>query len=54
MQANLLSLSKVHLHIALALFEPIATVAAKLLLFFLVTGRTQKAFQLPLSTWPVC
>ena len=53
-QANLLPLAKVHLHIAQASFGPIATVAAVLLLFCLVTGRTQKAFQLPLSTWPVC
>ena len=54
MQANLLPLGKVHLHIALALFGPIATVVAKLLLFCLITGRTQKAFQLPLSTWQLC
>ena len=33
-------------------FRPIATVAA-MLLFCLATGRTQKAFQFPLSTWPV-
>ena len=32
----------------------IATVAAMLLSFCLVTGRNQKAFQLPLNTWPVC
>ena len=35
------------------LIGPIATVAAMLLLFCLVTSRTQKAFQIPLSTWPV-
>ena len=28
-------------------------VAAMLLLFCLVTSRTQKAYQLPLSKWPV-
>ena len=34
-------------------FGPIATVVA-MLLICLVAGRTQKAFQFPLSTWPVC
>ena len=38
MQANLLPLGKVHLHTASALFGPIATVAAMLLLFCLVTS----------------
>ena len=53
---NLLPLGKVHLHNALLLFGFIVTAAAKLLLFsvFLVTGRTQKAFQLPSSTRPIC
>ena len=53
MQANLLPLGKVHLHIAKTSFGPIAAVAA-MLLFCMVTGRTQKVFQLPLNTWPVC
>ena len=43
-QADLLPLDKVHLHIAQASFGPVATVAAMLLLFCLVTGHTQKAF----------
>ena len=53
MQANLLPYDKVHLHFAYTSFEPNATVTAMLLLFCLVTSWTQKAFQRPLSTWPL-
>ena len=42
MQANLLPLGKVHLHIALALFGSIATVAAKLsFVWLLVVGYSE-------------